>query len=192
MTRIALAALMLFALGCDTDRPTEPADPAATGPDALPRQEPANLALGPIETFEDACARCHGPEGSFYGEAFASMPDEELHEIVREMMVGPAFLSPSEPEVDAMAAYHRALAAGEPFICVTNAVAEGDDATLRGEVSPGATLSVDPEGPITREPGEIHWSMPAPAGAVTFTASQEQSSAVELPYPALLWTHRSP
>ena len=90
------------------------------------------LNPGPVETFADNCASCHGPNGSFYGEKFGSREDEELKKFVEEMMRGPAFLKPSEADIKAMTAYHRALSAGEPFICVTDY--DSTSHVARGEV----------------------------------------------------------
>ncbi len=42
-----------------------------------------NLPLPPVSTFEEACARCHGPQGSFYGAEFAKLSDEELVQVTR-------------------------------------------------------------------------------------------------------------
>jgi len=78
-----------------------------------------SLETGPVESFEKNCARCHGPHGSFYGTGFGSREHEELKKIVEEMMRGPAFLKPSEADIEAMTAYHHALSSGEPFICIT-------------------------------------------------------------------------
>jgi hypothetical protein len=68
------------------------------------------LSLSPVSTFEDAWARCHGPQGSFPGKEFARLNGEKLAEVVREMMEGPASLQPSDADVRAMTAYHHALA----------------------------------------------------------------------------------
>ncbi len=77
------------------------------------------LETGPVESFEKNCARCHGPHGSFYGTGFGSREHKELKKIVEEMMRGPAFLQPSEADIEAMTAYHHALSSGEPFISIT-------------------------------------------------------------------------
>jgi len=63
------------------------------------------LVLPPVSTFEDTCARCHGPESSFYGPQFARLQESELMRVVREMMQGPALLQPTDAEVRATTAY---------------------------------------------------------------------------------------
>jgi hypothetical protein len=87
---------------------------------------------GPVQSFENHCASCHGPQGSFYGEGFGSKTHADLKHMVEEMMHGPAFLTPEEYEVEAMTAYHHALDAGEPFICITHF--DSTKQTLSGEV----------------------------------------------------------
>ena len=87
---------------------------------------------GPVRSFEKNCASCHGPQGSFYGEGFGSKTHADLKHMVEEMMYGPAFLRPEEYEVEAMTAYHHALDAGEPFICITRF--DSTKQTLSGEV----------------------------------------------------------
>jgi len=100
----------------------------------------SQMKPGPVKAFEKNCARCHGPQGKFYGEGFGSRPHKELRHMVREMMEGPAFMNPSTREVNAMTAYHHALSRGEPFICLT-----GYDSTQNvsyGEVIPGNQLFI--------------------------------------------------
>ncbi len=124
------------------------------------------LAYPPISTFEQSCARCHGPQGSFYGEGFAEPDEAELTDVVREMMEGPAFLTPSDADVNAMVAYHRALAADEPFVCVTvyEPATAATSGRLEGEATPGAEVSL----------------MAAPAAARTQAGSQGQWELTEL------------
>ncbi|MBS1271680.1 MAG: hypothetical protein MAGBODY4_00812 [Candidatus Marinimicrobia bacterium] len=47
----------------------------AQGPNKIP-----TLDFQPIEYFNNQCARCHGPGGSFYGEDFAR--DKSLQELL--------------------------------------------------------------------------------------------------------------
>ncbi len=101
-----------------------------------------SLDLGPVTTFEQHCSRCHGSQGSFYGEEFARLDEKHLMEIVEEMMVGPSFLDPSEEEVAAMTAYHHALRDEEPFICVTGFERSGEDSTIRGEAGLGSDVTI--------------------------------------------------
>ena len=102
------------------------------------------LDPGPVRSFEKNCARCHGPQGSFYGEAFGQREREDLRYIIEEMMFGPAFLSPSPADVHAMTAYHRALSNGEPFVCITKI--DTLNKTIKGEVIPGNQLFIKQDG----------------------------------------------
>ncbi len=99
-----------------------------------------SLELSPIGTFENACARCHGSQGSFYGEAFANLEPEKLKQTVKEMMEGPAFLQPTEIEIDAMVAYHKALAAQSPFIVINNVIESEQEYIVTGETQPDTKL----------------------------------------------------
>lgn len=186
---LALAAAVLLG-GCGRDEPPAAPVPAAvTLADLAAAVVPLDLA--PVSTFEQACARCHGPQGSFYGEAFAELPPAELREVVHDMMVGPGFLSPTEPEVDAMTAYHRALAAGEPFICIAR-VEPGDggpltvvgecslDATLRLTAPASQNLALDPDG---------RWQTPLDAPAALALEATRENTPSRLTCPPRQWTH---
>jgi mono/diheme cytochrome c family protein len=56
--------------------------------------------------FEQACSRCHGPQGSFIDIPFKHK-GAVLREITVEMMKGPGQLQPTEPEIEAMMACLR-------------------------------------------------------------------------------------
>lgn len=94
------------------------------------------LELSPISTFEEKCSRCHGSQGSFYGEAFANLETEALNQTIKEMMEGPAFLQPTEREIAAMIDYHKALAAKKPFIVIKKIEEKENKVLIAGEVSP--------------------------------------------------------
>jgi hypothetical protein len=99
------------------------------------------LELSPISTFEEKCSRCHGSQGSFYGESFASLETEKLTETVKEMMEGPAFLQPTEIEIAAMADYHKALAKKMPFIIIKKVESKTDEILIFGETLPESILT---------------------------------------------------
>lgn len=132
-----------------TDPTTNP--PSTQSPEAAdsahadaPADRPA-LQYPPVATFDQHCARCHGPEGSFYGQAFAQTVEHDLTEMVGQMMRGPAFLEPNSTDIAAMAAYQRALAAEEPFVIVTDpqkALAT-DLSEIPVEASPGAQVTIE-------------------------------------------------
>lgn len=144
---------------------------AAPGPETKPFvPPPAALVHGPIATYDAACARCHGPKGSFYGPDLGKgKTDTQLRQVIREMAEGPSQL-PTLPsvELDAQTAYHRALIKGEPFLAVTFR----GETRLEGEVTSGATVTVATGGKTAAAKVEgSHWSIPltakAPAPIVT-------------------------
>lgn len=107
------------------------------------RQPAVDLELGPVSTFAQHCASCHGEGGSLYPRPFANQ-GEALREKVEEMMYGPAGLDPSEADVEAMVRYHLSIRASTPFVVATNAasVAAGEARTLVGEATEGAMVRV--------------------------------------------------
>ncbi len=177
---LALAAFVAVAPGC--------------GPQA--RERPAvaftPVALGPVATFERVCARCHGPQGSFYGEEFARLIGADLRKFVLEMMEGPGLLDPSARDVEAMIAYHRALAAAEPFLCVTQYRPRGPMAPLlAGEVSPGATVKLH-KGSLTIALAVSRggkWSVPNPPAPPFTLVAKLGRKRQQLCFPSRQWTH---
>ncbi|MBC7834887.1 MAG: hypothetical protein H7Y88_07280 [Phycisphaerales bacterium] len=134
---LRLLAILLFPLlsACgERSLPTPPqSSPSAPVAGASP------TGLDTLTYFDTHCASCHGPYGDYYNRPFAAATDDDaLARIVREMTAGPG-QSPLEGEaLAALTAFHRALAADEPFLVITS-YASG---TLRGEVSPGSSVFV--------------------------------------------------
>lgn len=69
--------------GATAGRPQPPAKGAISK-----EIEMVNLPLPPMSTFEEACTRCRGPQGSFYGAEFAKLSDEELVRVTHEKNSG--------------------------------------------------------------------------------------------------------
>jgi len=154
---LLLSFAVLFTLsGCEPK--TTPAGASALLP--APTIPVERITLGPVSTFEQACARCHGPQGSFYGEAFAELSDSELQDFVKEMMEGPAGLHPSEEEIAAMTAYHQALAAKKPYLVVMDYVEE-NGYRLSGQASLQSNLIIQTAGgPVQAAPDSNgNWSV---------------------------------
>ena len=158
-----VAAYVVAGVAARSD-PTPPG-----GEPALPR-----LTLPPVRTFEEACARCHGPRGSFYGQEFARLRDPELTEYVDEMMRGPGMLHPTADDVLAMTAYHRALARKEPFIAVLNPAEAIESGFHTVKAAESATRLTHPGG-ILKIRLEVDTAPPA--------GFQTESRAVLLPMP---------
>jgi cytochrome c553 len=137
---LLLTVIMLFAFSCRRKGAESVA--LEVEEEQVSAVEIKELKLAPVSTFERTCARCHGPQGAFYGDEFAKLNDQELRKIVKQMMVGPSFLKPKSYEVDAMTAYHRALTAKEPFLCVTSYAPNEQvkTAVLTGEATLGSTI----------------------------------------------------
>ncbi|MBN1361733.1 MAG: cytochrome c [Sedimentisphaerales bacterium] len=191
MKQPVLPITVTLVLICGCRRPeTRAHEPAAQAVDLQP------LSLPPVSTFEDACARCHGPEGSFYGEGFAEPAGRELKVVVREMMEGPAFLTPSATDVDAMVAYHRALAAGEPFLCVTAYQPATATAPGRwvGEATPGAWVSLymaSAPNTGTQTDGRGYWEIALSPGRRPTLAADNDGKTTLLNLAYAQWSHAS-
>lgn len=150
-----IAALFTLS-GCEP-KTTPAAAPATLSAPTIPVQQ---ITLGPVSTFEQACARCHGPQGSFYGEAFANLSDTQLHEFIKEMMEGPAGLHPTEEDIAAMTAYHQALAAKKPYLVIMDYVEE-NGYRLSGQASLQSNLIIQTAGgPVQAAPDSNgNWSV---------------------------------
>jgi mono/diheme cytochrome c family protein len=86
--------------------------------DASPQKPsgPAVSEFAPMAYFESNCARCHGAYGSFYGEGFGkNLTDSKLRQVVHDMAAGPGNAPVTEPQLDALTAYHRSMINGNRF-----------------------------------------------------------------------------
>ena len=142
---LLLAALLPFALG-----------------DVPKGAPPALVTTAPISYFEDRCSRCHGPQGSFYGDAFGkNLTEEALRKVVDDMCRVQADSPLKGMDLDAQIAYHRALIAKEPFLVVTQ-VKEGE---ISGEVAEKATVQVKVKrATVTAEVKYTGWKAELPKG----------------------------
>ncbi|MCA9281782.1 MAG: hypothetical protein H6812_03355 [Phycisphaeraceae bacterium] len=163
MRRAALALMCVCACGC-SKKPAPVDDGADSAGPAMAGGAPfAGLTSPPLAFFDGHCARCHGPNGSFYGEAFASIAsDRDLHGIVQEMVEGPGFGELDDESLYALVAFHRSLRDGTPFGVVTEL--SGD--AVAGEMLPGTRVSVIVgTDVIGAEMGEASWRAALPGGA---------------------------
>lgn len=180
------AAMFLVAVLCGLDAcqsAFEP-PPRQTGGDSSTLLL-ADLALGPVSTYVHACERCHGPEGAFFSEVFQRQTREELHEINLEMMVGPGQLDPTEAEVDAMTDYMLAVRQKQPYLVLINGqtFSNGQTDSLKGEMRPGTTLSVE-DAPSALNTHGNTWSLESPTLPLTLKATwkgHEREFAVPAP-----------
>ncbi len=94
---------------------------------------------GPIAIYEQACARCHGPNGSFYGPDLGlGKTDAQLYKAVQDMADNQGQIELKPVELEAQTAYHRAMIKREPFLAIT----ERTKSMLRGEVTQGSVVTV--------------------------------------------------
>lgn len=138
---LALAVLLLPLSGCEQHLEPPIHDPKETT--IRSHVVWADISLPPISTFEKACAHCHGRAGALFLRPFHHRGDA-LKVIVEEMMIGPAQLSPSPSDIDAMVSYHQAIVLDKPYVIITNAQSfmAGATSTLRGQVSQGASVRI--------------------------------------------------
>jgi hypothetical protein len=95
--------------------------------------------VAPISYFEDRCARCHGPQGSFYGDAFGkNLTEEALRKVVYDMCRNQGEMKLEGVDLDAQIAYHRSMISKEPFLVVTHR----EKGQLAGEASEKAVVTV--------------------------------------------------
>lgn len=172
-TGVVIAALAALA-GCSKEPDAKPAGSGGERVNAATVVEKPEAGAGagfvpladpPIAFFDQACARCHGPFGSFYGDAFAALnTDRSLHGVVLEMVEGPANAHLDDKSLFAQVAFHRSLRDGTPFGVVTKLTED----EIAGEMTPGTRVSVvTASGVIEAEMGEATWRAalpPSPPG----------------------------
>ncbi len=93
---------------------------------------PSPLKLAPLAYYAAKCARCHGPEGSYYPDHFATQKtDKQLWEVLDRMARGAGQAPIQGIDLDVQVAFHRAIDRQLPFIAWTKI----QGATLSGETT---------------------------------------------------------
>ncbi len=145
-----------------------PLEGTSTQQEVAGQQKPSGPAVSefaPMSYFESNCARCHGAYGSFYGEGFGkNLTDGKLRQVVHDMAAGPGNAPVTEPQLDALTAYHRSMINGKPFLII-NAADEAQDGsrTLKGETTPESQISLRWEGgTATATVQDFTWSAKLP------------------------------
>ena len=152
------------------DAATAPLSPIVAGDAGATK--PTEFA--PMAYFNQNCARCHGENGSFYGDEFAKdKTDAQLHEVVQEMAQGPAQAPLSPAELDAVTALHRAWRDKKPFVAIVKREKTDAGVQLSGEISPGATLEINGE---NVEVKGSQWTICVPPGALKLRATKGQAT----------------
>jgi hypothetical protein len=135
--------------------------------------------VGPVSYFDDHCARCHGPQGSFYGDDFGkNLNEEALRKVVYDMCRHQGDAPLDGVDLDAQIAYHRSMIAKEPFVAVTKC--EGGQ--LSGEVTEKAVVTVKfRHSSVKAEVKGATWKATAPKGEkptdAVITAELDKRSA---------------
>lgn len=138
-------------------------------------------AFAPLSYFAANCARCHGPNGSFYGASFAKTRDEAgLHQIVHDMAFGPAQAPLDDAKLEVLVAYHRSLIDKKPFLSLSS-VTSGSVSSIsppqsskKGEAKPAVKRKT--EKAVTPKHGATPKTTPSKA-ALTKAASAKAASA---------------
>jgi hypothetical protein len=153
--------------------------------------EISDITLPPVFTFEENCSRCHGHTGSAYGEHFADLKYDSLKNIITDMMIGPAGLSPDSIEIEAMVTYNQFINKHKPFATVINAKSflDGKTDTLLVETSLNAKLRVNNQ-EVKINKGKEFWEIIFPLKSISpvvLTVVKEVQSA-SIIFPEAIWT----
>ncbi len=139
---LTLLVVGLCGIAWAADEPAPTLTPIVAGAEAGPHA----TKFAPMAYFNENCARCHGENGSFYGDDMGKgRDDESLREIVDEMASGPAQAPLAPAELDAVTAWHRAFRDKKPFVALVKAEKVESGWQLSGEISPSATLQINGE-----------------------------------------------
>ncbi len=182
---IGCAAAVFFLITCQTIPSGDPA-----GNDALETAAVYDLEHGPLTVYDNHCSRCHGANGSLYGESFYKLSEEHMEYDVYDMMIGPAQLKPTTAEVEAMNQYHFALQHKMPFAGITNAESflSNQTRTLQGEVTPNTEIRIsknDQSFPI--EPNGQRWQISNPPQPPFTILIKRNDQTLTYPFPAQQW-----
>ncbi len=149
MKSIFLLGLALSPLGVLRAQSVAPTPEKPVPPTLIERKAESNKPGGigavqnfaPLKYFDANCARCHGPNGSFYGANFGKTlkDDAALRQIVKEMCEGPANAPINEKSLEILTDFHRALRDNAPFLVLVSQ----NEKTLSGEASPDAKLTLE-------------------------------------------------
>jgi len=127
---------------------------------ATSQTAPAFVAMA---YYDQNCAHCHGPQGSFYGPTLGNdLTDTQLLKAVNDMArgAGNAPVTPDQLKVET--AFHRSLIMRNPFLSVTQM---GADGKWTGESMPDAKVVVlVGRQQIQATMEDWNWSAQVPAG----------------------------
>ena len=150
-----------------------------------------NFSKSPVDIFNESCSGCHGEEGSAYGKNFAVMSDDSLREIIKEMMYGPAQLTPSDEDIKAMTAYNKSISSNKPFAIIMNSETflHGKEDHLLISLSPNTKLNVNDKKVKIKTMGnhcELSYS-PKNINKLKITITRD-NRFISFSFPEQLWT----
>lgn len=149
---------------------TPPFTPIVAGENVGPHA----ASFAPIAYFNQNCARCHGENGSFYEKDFApNKSDADLRAAIDEMAEGPAQMPLAPAELDAVAAWHRAIRDKKPFVIIVKSEKTATGWQLSGEISPGATLQINDK---NVEVKDANWETEVAAGTLQLRATKDEAT----------------
>jgi hypothetical protein len=131
---------------------------AATQPTSRGAITPAFAAM---DYYDQSCAKCHGPGGSFYGPTLGNdLTDDGLIDKCKAMAVGPGNAPLTDAENAVETAYHRSLILRSPFLSITSITLGQWD----GEVTDGAKVTIQlPNQTIEAQVTGFTWTARIPA-----------------------------
>ena len=134
---------------------------AMVGQNSVAARVPTPLKMGALAYFSAKCARCHGPEGTYYPDGFAAKKtDAQLRKILDDMGRGAGKAPISGIDLEAQLAFHRAIDGQLPFLTwtqITNSVLTGETNTEHVEARSGTRTIL-----ITVK--DEAWTLRLPAG----------------------------
>jgi mono/diheme cytochrome c family protein len=152
--------MMSLLLGAEINsRAAAPASPA-TSPTTASTSAPAFAAMA---YYDQNCAHCHGPQGSFYGPTLGqALTDPQLSKAVNDMASGAGNAPLAPDQLPAVTAFHRSLVMRNPYLSVTQMQ---DDGKWGGETMPDAkVVIIIGEKRIEATSDDSGWSAQLPAG----------------------------
>lgn len=130
-------------VGCTRSSAPPSTEESVVHTTAASSSPPTPSGFGPLSYFQQACSRCHGPNGANYGDTFgADLSDTDLHQMVEDMAAGPGGKPLEGESLNAQVAFHRSLVDRHPFVIVTHF----DQRNLQGETIPGAMIQITVNG----------------------------------------------
>ncbi len=142
------------------------AQPAATTRAAAGEVSVEATGFGAMGYFEDHCARCHGPGGSFFGDGFAKgKSDERLGKRVSRMASGPGNAPVDERQLGLLVDYLKHVAGKAPYVEVVRVIERDGVMEYRGEATAGSvvTLGTGDKAVVAERDGD-RWTANVAAG----------------------------